>query len=86
MIESQTAPKPLFVDRYIAAYGPYAFGIVSLLIIWFAIVQPELENNRVSTSEIRSVADTQRRTAELLERTALRLEAVAGQLERIKTP
>ena len=28
-------------------YGPYAFGVASLLLIWFAIVKPELNNRAI---------------------------------------
>lgn len=73
-----------YFERYLAVYGPYAFGVVSLLLIWYTIVRPELANNRISTVEIRSISDTQRQTAQILDRTTGRLEAVAAQLERIK--
>ena len=29
-------------------YGPYAFGVVSLLVIWFSIVKPELDSRQIN--------------------------------------
>jgi hypothetical protein len=58
-----------FIDRY----GSYAFGICSLLLIWFSIVAPEMEKNRISFEEqrkvleqLRSIMDDQRHVAQLL--------------------
>lgn len=68
-----------FGDRY----GPYAFGIISLLIIWFAIVRPVIEANRVDTSQLKEIAARQAETAMLLNKTADRLDMIAARLEHI---
>jgi hypothetical protein len=78
-------------------YGPYAFGLVSLLVVWFAIVDPTLRNNRVDVEALRQVATQQAETAVLFKeaavkqsetailmaRTAERLDTIAARLERI---
>lgn len=64
-------------------YGPYGFGLVSLLVVWFAIVAPTLDNNRIDTGALKEVANKQAETAILLARTAERLDIIAARLERI---
>lgn len=80
------------VDRYMTVYGPYAFGVASLLLIWFFIVQPELARNRIDFEKQQAIVDTQReiaatqkQTAETLDRTASRLEQVTTRLEVLKS-
>lgn len=70
-----------FGDRY----GPYAFGVVSLLIIWFAIVRPVIESNRIDTAQLKEIANRQAETALLLNKTADRLDLIAVRLEHIQT-
>lgn len=64
-------------------YGPYAFGLVSLLVVWYAIVAPTLEINRVDTNAFKELSQRQSETALLLARTAERLDTIAARLERI---
>lgn len=64
-------------------YGPYAFGLVSLLVVWFSIVDPTLKANRVDIDAVRELANKQSETAVLLARTAERLDTIAARLERI---
>lgn len=47
-------------------YGPYAFGLVSLLAVWFFIVGPELRAARPQYDRLIEIADTNRVTAEAL--------------------
>lgn len=44
-------------------YGPYAFGLISLLVVWYAIVAPTLATNRVDVSAFREVSAQLRDTA-----------------------
>lgn len=40
-------------------YGPYAFGVVSLLTIWFLVVGPEIERNAIRFDEMREIVKHQ---------------------------
>lgn len=76
------------VDGLVKVYGPFAFGIVSLLIIWLLIIKPELENKQLDfdtqkvlieqlsqeTRQSQEIARTMRDTALILERIVNRLE------------
>lgn len=54
-------------------YGPIAFGLVALLLLWGFIVQPELKSARDTAG---STAVTFREAAVLLEKTSERLERI----------
>lgn len=89
--ESPRMTRAKLIERYMTVYGPYAFGVVSLLVIWFTIVRPELARNQLDFDRQQSIVDTQReiastqkQTAETLDRTAARLEAVTTRLELLK--
>lgn len=73
-------------------YGPYAFGLVSTLIIWYSIVQPTLANNRVDTDslanvarELSKVADSVGRSAELVNNAVNKMDRLAEKLSSIKS-
>jgi len=64
-------------------YGPYAFGVASLLLIWFTIVGPQLERqsvdfqkNEAVVESLRSVAGTMETISRSMERTATILDTV----------
>lgn len=64
-------------------YGPYAFGVASLLLIWFTIVGPQLdrqkvdfEKNEAVVESLRSVASTMENVSRSMERTAAILDSV----------
>ena len=77
------------------AYGPYAFGVLSLLIVWFSIVKPELnsraldfasqmeivEAQRNNIDGMRSIASTMESTADSIRITATILEKTVTQLK-----
>lgn len=44
-------------------YGPYAFGLISLLVVWYSIVAPTLATNRVDVDAFREVSEQLRDTA-----------------------
>lgn len=50
-------------------YGPYAFGIVSMLILWAVIVKPELQAQRINfeaqTEVLMQMREIQRSQAEM---------------------
>jgi len=75
-----------FGDRY----GPYAFGVMALLLIWFVIVRPELARSKTDYEEfnrgaqvLRDTSQTMRITADVMERTSIRLERMAEQERRV---
>lgn len=77
------------LDRFGERYGPYAFGLLSLLLIWFIIVRPELEGNRVNftrqealVEQMRVIMIEQVKTADTLERTAEVLDKAISKLSQ----
>lgn len=75
----------MFADRY----GPYAFGVFSLLIVWLLLVKPELDSRTIDfekqqelVSQMQTVSRSMEKTAVLLERTAVLAERTALVSER----
>jgi hypothetical protein len=75
----------------LTVYGPYAFGVVSLLIVWYTIVAPQLdrqavdyEKNERHIESLRSVASSMEAISRSMERTAVVLDSVVERMERIK--
>lgn len=82
------SPTAVLARLLSTTYGPYAFGVVSMLAIWFATVQPELRRRDARTDQFETVATqmletsiTLRESATLNERTAQRLERAAALME-----
>ena len=70
-------------------YGPYAFGMVSLLIIWYTIVSPQLERqavdyekNEKAVEALRGVASSMEAISRSMERTATVLENIVVKLDK----
>lgn len=68
-------------------YGPYAFGIISLLIIWFTIVGPQLdrqaidfERNENAIETLQEVGRSMDQVARSMERTAVVLDTLIQKL------
>lgn len=68
-------------------YGPYAFGICSLMIIWFSIVGPTLERqaidfkkNEEAVRALEQVASSMEAISRSMERTATVLEGVVTKI------
>lgn len=73
----------------IRSYGPYAFGIVSLLVMWQFIVRPEIDNNKINAQallqaaeSIKTAADSTKQTAEINKYVTQRLDAIVTRLEK----
>ena len=78
-------------------YGPYAFGVISLLIIWFAIVKPELDHRALDFKAqteliaalnerghiVTELAKTMDSTAKTMDATAEILERIADKLAKV---
>jgi len=63
-------------------YGPYAFGVVSLLLIWFSIVKPELDSRDLQFDSHNELMRLQQQSVSSLELTARSLEITASVMER----
>jgi len=70
-------------------YGPYAFGVISLIAIWFTVIKPTLETNRVvtlkdpaTTEKLVEISYTQKNTAEILRSVSERLERIVIHIDR----
>lgn len=70
-------------------YGPYAFSLVSLLVLWVFIVEPQLELQAIdfkaqeaAIDALQQLNSSQATTADVLNRTAASLEVVSATLER----
>ena len=83
--------NPLSLARFMEIYGPYAFGVVSLLLIWFTIVKPQLERQQIDFSRQEVVLDKlkeftsgQREVVQSMERTSVILDNITKRLETLK--
>ena len=80
--ETESMNSKLF-QLLATVYGPYAFGVASLLLIWFTIVAPQLERqsvdfqkNETVIESLRSVANSMETISRSMERTATILDTV----------
>lgn len=64
-------------------YGPYAFGVASLLIIWYTIVSPQLERQAVDYEKNEKVVETLRGVASSMEAISRSMERTATVLETV---
>ena len=83
--QQQTNPFTIFAQLY----GPYAFGVCSLLLIWFTIVSPQLDKNtldfKAQSAAINQLVErdkTQEQIAETLQATSQSMSMTATILER----
>jgi hypothetical protein len=82
--EKEVPPGFNFISLVVERYGPFAFGIVMLLIVWVGIAQPQIEALRIDfnkqqilVQELNDVANAfklvgeqQKRTADVLHATS----------------
>lgn len=68
-------------------YGPYGFGLASLLLIWFTIVSPELARNSIDYKKseeiiesMRGIISSQEVVSRQLERTAIILAEIVDKV------
>lgn len=80
---------PFSVMGLAQLYGPYAFGVASLLLIWFSIVKPQLELQRVDfqinlevVKEMNKTSSNQVEITKTLERVTQSLSESLDILER----
>jgi hypothetical protein len=71
------------LDIFGKQYGPYAFGIASLLILWVFVVAPELKAAKFDTAAMSQIAATQQKTADTLERAIATQQATTHVLDKL---
>jgi hypothetical protein len=92
MPDNEEQKLPIYDSKLVqliaTVYGPYAFGVASLLIIWYTIVSPQLArqtiDHQANIELVRSlsiVVQTSETTSRTLERTTVLLEAMIQQLK-----
>jgi hypothetical protein len=76
------------LNLVLSVYGPYAFGVASLLLIWYFVAAPQLETQAINhqrnqdmVDQIRDTSQSLERTANTLERTSIVLEAIIEQVD-----
>ncbi len=75
---------------YFKTFGPSAFGVVTLLLIWQFIVAPQMQASKMNFDKVEAIIDKQRENSEkmlevsrTLERTANTMQATTTKLEAI---
>ena len=71
-------------ESLVKIYGPFAFGVVSLLVMWVAIIAPELDRNAVDGEVQRELMFQQVQVTERMEDTATILDRVSKRLEEME--
>lgn len=79
------------VEIYVRNYGPFAFGVGTLLVLWFAIVKPQMDRQSVDfdsqqkvVKELVIAIEANRQTALNLERVSVILDSITKKLEKIQ--
>ena len=72
-----------WLKLFSTTYGPYAFGVISLLIVWFAIVRPELSDKQMDLKAHQEIMSQQKDQCNSLERTSSNLKETSTIQERI---
>jgi hypothetical protein len=74
----------------LAGYGPHAFGLVALLVMWLVIMRPELRARRAENKalerhivSLEQISDQQLRTARINRRQTKALTALVERVERL---
>lgn len=78
------------VESLVKVYGPFAFGIVSLLVIWFSIISQELNRKQLDFEQYstlikqhQSVNQQTETVARAMHDTAMILDKVTQRLEKL---
>jgi hypothetical protein len=65
-------------------YGPYAFGMVSLLVVWVSIVKPELQSRSIDWQANQAIMERQAEIVDGLSETSRNVRDTAASLERVR--
>lgn len=71
------------MDQFITEYGPYGFGVVSLLLLWYAIVRPQVKIQENQLETMRQTAEANKETAMILREVTQELRSVVTDLRVI---
>ncbi len=69
------------LNEFTKTYGPFAFGIASLLILWYTILKPELDSKRIDFEQHRKIIEEQSQQVKLLQMSAATLHDTATLLD-----
>lgn len=72
-----------WVDGFLERYGQMTFGFSMFLILWFAILSPEIERNRINFDSQREVVSAMEKTATSIEQSSRTMQATAETLDRV---
>ena len=72
------------INLLLERYGPYAFGIVSLLVVWLAIVKPELASRTIDFERQQLLIEQMQQVSESMRSTAVILDSTAKSLENLR--
>ena len=72
------------ISQFGKTYGPYAFGLLSLLLIWFSIVKPELQQSQVRLDEQHELIKQLQVLSRSLEDVSRNLQDVSRRWERLE--
>lgn len=80
------------LNEVVKVYGPFAFGVLSIMMMWTAMIKPELDARRLEFEQHTRVLQTlneqmrdQERTNNTIHDTAVVLDRVAQRLERMQS-
>ena len=76
------AQEVTFAIQFLDRYGSYAFGIASLLLIWFTIVAPEMQRNRLAFEDQQKVVEQMNQIVVAQQKLADTLAHLVQDLER----
>lgn len=71
------------MEQLIEAYGPYAFGLVVVLVVWFAVVKPHMKFISSQSAVTQQQLNTMQTTALLMKDTAETNRAVTDELKTV---
>jgi hypothetical protein len=66
-----------------STYGPYAFGVIALMAVWFFIVKPELNTRQIDLKTHQEIVEKQREQSQTMERTSHTMKDAATIQERV---
>jgi hypothetical protein len=82
------SPSIWFGDSWfqliVTVYGPYAFGVTSLLVLWYLIVGPQLDRQALDFKNLQQIATSLETTAKTLESTARVMDDLTKRIERME--
>lgn len=79
-MQGPPAMKTVRWHEYERRYGPYAFGVASVLLVWHYVVGPELRASRTDAATFLQAAEQQKAVADSLRDTSRVLERSTAQL------